>query len=134
MSIRTEEETLDAPRARVNGPLAVYLDMLDTHAAVDVEASEEGGPPVGHAFLLAPVALTVLVLGRSEIAALAIVGVMVLWVLSASSYYWRARRRHRIAMGLPAGAAKRYWIHAGLRALLFTGLYVGLQLLIRHFG
>lgn len=132
MRMRSEADTV--AEADAKGPFAVYLDMLDAHAADDVENGREPGIPVGHAFLLAPIALAVSVLEHSEILGLAIIGVMLLWVLCASAYYGRAYRRHRIAMGLPKGSVKRYLINAGLRALLFAGVYLCLKFAFRHFG
>ncbi|CAN5531140.1 hypothetical protein BH10PSE14_BH10PSE14_19790 [soil metagenome] len=130
--MRSEGE-VDTTGTPVRGPLAVYLGMLDAHAADDVENASDPAIPVGHVFWLAPIALIVLVLARSEILALAIVVGMLLWVLGASGYYWRAYRRHRIAMGLPAGSPKRYWLRQGSRIVVFTAIWLCMQVLLRHF-
>lgn len=106
--------------------------MLDVHATDDVENGREPGVPVGHAFLLAPIALVVSVLEHSEILGLAIIGVMLLWVLCASAYYGRAYRRHRIAMGLPKGGLTRYWIRRASQCAIFMAAWIGTQVLLRH--
>ena len=130
MPMRSEEGV--ALRAGAKGARAVYLDMLDTHAADDVENAREPGIPVGHALLLAPIALIVGALGGSEILALAIFGVMLLWILCASIYYGHAYRRHRIAMGLPAGSLKHYLIRRTLQCAIFMAVWIGVQVLLRH--
>ena len=133
MRMRSDEEAADASGTPVKGPFAVYLDMLETHAVDDVENEEGIAIPVAHPFWLASVALIVLVLARSEILALIIVCVMLLWLVGVSGYYWRARRRHRIAMGLPAPGLRRYWLQEGAKAAVVLAVWIGVQLLLRHF-
>lgn len=129
--MRSEGE-VDTTGTPVAGPLAVYLDMLDTQAAEDAENGSDPGIPAGHVLWLAPIAFIVLVLGRSEILGLAIFVVMLLWVLGVSGYYLRAYRRYRVAMNLPGGSPKGYWLRQGWRIIVFTATWLGIQVLLRH--